>query len=322
MDIRLRSSSGGFFSWLSDFVLENNGVVYGALYDEKLFVVHGRAETKNERDKMCGSKYVQSFIGDAFKNVKNDLLAGKKVLFTGTPCQCEAVLEYLGAGFDTSNLITMDFICEGVASPLVFEKYKKYESRKYKRLGQLEYVNFRDKNRYNYRHKPILARRLVLGFLNKSTGVSKLVYDGLGNSRYLDSMFSGLLQRDACIDCKFHTYDRASDFTCGDFHRYHGSSDFKDEYGISEVLANTEKAKAIIAKHINENEFLRCNKEDVWQPLLTGHIDVDCRKRNAFWKTYQKSGYKKATGLVMGKVYKRYAFHFLRTIKIKMKKYI
>lgn len=91
------STSGGAFTALSDAMLRRGGVVYGAVLDENLQVCHTRAATPEERDPMRVSKYVQSRLGDTFSRIKADLLEGRPVLFTGTPCQNAGLRASLGA---------------------------------------------------------------------------------------------------------------------------------------------------------------------------------------------------------------------------------
>ena len=116
-----KCASGGLFIALSDIILSKNGVIYGAVLDDKIKIHHSRATTKQERDLMCGSKYVQSDLGDVFISTKKDLQAGKYVLFTGTPCQIDGLKSYL-KGTDIKKLYTCDLICNGVPSPLIWEE--------------------------------------------------------------------------------------------------------------------------------------------------------------------------------------------------------
>ena len=91
--IRKKSSSGGIFSLVADYILENNGVVFGAAFDDKFDVKHIYAENREELSKLRGSKYVQSSIGKSYREAKEFLDNGRKVLFTGTPCQIEGLFE-------------------------------------------------------------------------------------------------------------------------------------------------------------------------------------------------------------------------------------
>ena len=94
--VRMQSSSGGLFSLLADFVLSENGVVFGAAFNDKFEVEHIGIENAEDLNKLRISKYVQSRIGNSYKDAKKFLDNGRKVFFTGTPCQIAALLQFLG----------------------------------------------------------------------------------------------------------------------------------------------------------------------------------------------------------------------------------
>ncbi len=137
------SRSGAVFIALSDWVLNNGGVVYGAGYTDHFRVVHKRAKTKQERDEFKGSKYVQSDMSDVFKQVKVDLKAGLKVLFSGTPCQTSGLRASL-LKTDMTNLYLCDIVCHGVPSPRFWKDYLAFIEKKQKDTAIK--VDFRDKN--------------------------------------------------------------------------------------------------------------------------------------------------------------------------------
>lgn len=93
---RAASRSGGIFTALSDQVLSNGGVIYGCVLTDDFNAVHIRANSTEERNRMRGSKYIQSKLGDTFKNVKADLDAQRSVLFSGTSCQVAGLKNILG----------------------------------------------------------------------------------------------------------------------------------------------------------------------------------------------------------------------------------
>lgn len=111
---RAASRSGGIFTALSDQVLSNCGVVYGCVLMDDFNAVHIRADNEEDRNRMRGSKYIQSKLGDTFKNVKVDLDARRSVLFSGTSCQVAGLKKYLGKEYD--NLFCVDIVCHGVPS--------------------------------------------------------------------------------------------------------------------------------------------------------------------------------------------------------------
>ena len=120
-NIRKKSSSGGLFTLFAKYILDQEGVVFGAKYDENLRVIHDYIEKDDNINEFRGSKYVQSDINSTYAKAKKFLSNGRKVLFTGTPCQIEGLITYLGKNY--SNLYTQDFICHGVPSPKVWKKY-------------------------------------------------------------------------------------------------------------------------------------------------------------------------------------------------------
>ena len=140
-NVRMNSSSGGMFTAISDYILDIDGVIFGAAFDENFVVRHQRAETVEERNKFRGSKYVQSNLVGVFKDIKNELNKGRTVLFTGTPCQNAGLRSYLNKNYD--NLYLCDIVCHGTPSPLIFENYKSFMQKKYK--SRIKELSFRDK---------------------------------------------------------------------------------------------------------------------------------------------------------------------------------
>lgn len=110
-----KSQSGAAFLLFSDLILLQGGVIYGAIFDKGFQVIHSRASSKEEREKMRMSKYVQSDMRNIYISIKNDLKLGLKVLFTGTPCQVAGIRSFIGEKLST-NLYTIDLVCHGVPS--------------------------------------------------------------------------------------------------------------------------------------------------------------------------------------------------------------
>ena len=146
-DIRSNSRSGGVFTAVSDWILEHGGIVYGCKMETLTRAIHSRATTKEERDLFRGSKYIQSEIGDCYRNVKKDLQAGKYVLFSGTSCQTAALKSFL-IGIDTSKLFLVDIVCHGVPSPLIWENFIQYQEKRY---GKISKVDFRNKKDFGWK---------------------------------------------------------------------------------------------------------------------------------------------------------------------------
>ena len=145
------SRSGAAFIAISDYIIENGGVVYGAGYTDHFRVVHKRAVTKEERNEFKGSKYVQSDLNSVFRQVKDDLKNGKVVMFSGTPCQTAGLHSFIGKKL-RENLFLVDIVCHGVPGSFIWRDYLSYLEKKHG--SEIYYVNFRDKNMFGWKaHK-------------------------------------------------------------------------------------------------------------------------------------------------------------------------
>ncbi len=316
--IRLESSSGGLFTWLSDYILEQGGVVFGCIVDQDLRIIHIGASDENTRNLMRGSKYVQSDVGLVYREIKKLLMENRKVLFSGTPCQCEGLLSYLGKLSEEDNLYTLDFICEGGASPFIYRDFLDYYQKK--ENIKIKEIYFRDKQRYQYKLPPILSRRLIVKGEN-AAGEDVLFYNRKINDRFHDCLFVCALQQKACEKCKFHSYNHCTDVTCGDFHRYKLDNGFHDDLGLSEILINSEKIERLLHRKNVSFQFIKCSKEDVWQPLLERNGKIWPFK-NIFWKIYEKQGFEYASRLILLRIWRVKIQHLWGSVKYKIKKVI
>ena len=142
-DVRLSSSSGAVFSSLAEYVLEQQGVVYGVAMAEDCYSAEFISVTSKEQlTKLRGSKYLQAKVGNTYKSVKEDLMSGKLVLFSGTGCQVNGLKSFLGKEYE--NLICVDVICHGAPSPALWRKYAEHQEQKIG--GKLKGINFRCKD--------------------------------------------------------------------------------------------------------------------------------------------------------------------------------
>lgn len=237
-EIRKVSSSGGIFTLLAEEVLKDGGVVFGAMFDDKFNVVHGWIEDINDICKMRGSKYVQSEIKDSYNNVKKFLEQGRKVLFTGTPCQVSGLINFLGKQYP--NLYTQDIICHGVPSPKVWRKYIQYRRKKDK--SSPASISFRDK-----KHGWKL-------FSMKFAYENMEYVQDINHDIYLKAFLRNIALRDSCYSCRFKDSSKVSaDITLGDFWGIEQvAPEFNDNKGVSAVILNTEKGLGIF-KEISSN---------------------------------------------------------------------
>ena len=240
-ETRLNSSSGGLFTALAEKVIEDGGVVFGAGFAENLKVVHKMCGDKNGLSELRGSKYVQSEIGNTYREAKEHLEAGKKVLFVGTPCQIGGLFAYLGKEYD--NLITVDFICHGVPSPKVWEKY--VEFREAKAVSKTQRIFFRHK-KYGWKMYSVQFK-----FSNCTEYIQVLTKD-----LYMRGFLAHLYLRPACGVCSFKQIGRQSDITLADFWGIEKTeSQFNDNKGASLVMVHSAKGEEIFTSLSDKVSF-------------------------------------------------------------------
>lgn len=234
-EIRKDSTSGGAFTPIAEYVLNQGGVVYGAAFDKNYNVVHTYVDNKESLTILRGSKYVQSFLGDTFKQVKDLLNDNRIVCFSGTPCQIEGLKKFLQK--DYKNLITVDVMCHAVPSPLVWKKYLNYEASKLKGK-KIKKVLFRDKSKYGYKYSTMTIK------------TDKDEYSrGVESDPYLRAFFGDLSDRPSCYDCKFKKQCHVSDFTIWDcFIVDNFDKNLDDDKGTSRILINTENGRNTFEK--------------------------------------------------------------------------
>ena len=231
-DVLAKSSSGGLFSAFAEVVLQKGGAVVGAGFDEEFTVVHKVCTNVNALEELRRSKYVQSKIGTVFKDVKELLDVGKSVLFCGTPCQVGGLKAFLGK--DYRNLYTVDFICHGVPSPAVWEKYLKF--RKEKAGTEVADVSFRSKETG---WKTFSMR---LDFSDESVYSAKVSED-----IYLRSFIMDMNLRPSCYQCQFKQMHRQSDLTLADFWGVeHITKSWDNDKGVSLILIHSESGQKLM----------------------------------------------------------------------------
>lgn len=233
----IESTAGGFFPTLAQWVIENNGVVFGTAWDDTMEPIICKASSIEEIRKFNGSKYVQSDIHHALSEIKEELKRGVMVLFSGTPCQNAAVKTFC-YDINTENLITLDVICYGVPSPGLFKAYIKTIENK--RNVKVVDFRFRDKHKYGWSHTTVIYTE------NKNGKVSKFIEKDYRKIPYYQMFSKRNCFRKSCYNCNYNTINRITDFTTGNFWGIENlTSSFNLYNGVSLVLINTEKAKII-----------------------------------------------------------------------------
>ena len=231
-EIRLKSSSGGIFTLIAEKIIDQGGVVFGAAFaDDFKAVQHICVDNIADLDKLRGSKYVQSKISDTYKQAKEYLDSGRKVLFSGTPCQIGGLYSYLRKPYE--NLLTQDIICHGVPSPMVWEKYVEEHERKI--FSKANKVTFRNKK------NGWKAYSVFIGFENRKQYLKEHSAD-----MYIKAFLSDICLRPSCSNCLFKGIRRQSDITLADFWGIQNVlPEMDDDKGTSLVLVHSEKGKTI-----------------------------------------------------------------------------
>ena len=259
---RMNSSSGGVFLPLAREVINQGGVVFGAVYDESWEVHHVYAEKIEDVYPMMGSKYLQSKIGNSFKDAERFLKQGREVLFVGSPCQIAGLRTYL-RNKQYSNLLAVDFLCHGVPSPGVWrrylaETYGGYDAKEQSRLqatagknsvllsslnatSPIGDIKFRDKRESGWKKYRFIVRQKSASKADQNTVLSSDIhYD----NPFMRGFLSDIYLRPSCYACKCKNGVNHSDMTIADFWGINQiAPEFDDDKGVGLVLLNTKKGE-------------------------------------------------------------------------------
>ncbi|MBQ3191004.1 MAG: Coenzyme F420 hydrogenase/dehydrogenase, beta subunit C-terminal domain [Bacteroides sp] len=274
LDIRLKSSSGGLFTLLAESVIRKGGVVFGAKFDEDWNVVHSFTETIGGLAAFRGAKYVQSRMGNTYREVKRFLDEKRWVLFSGTPCQVAGLKNYLRKEYE--NLLAVDIVCHGVPSPKVWQHYLKSINDTKQRIT---YLSMRDKKDGWHRYRmEIHAGKQVL-------------YSGqAAYNTYSKGYLANLFLRPSCHACPARSGKSRSDITLGDFwglQRYHPS--FDDRKGTNLVLINTPQG----LNHYRQSDVYQIETTYEMGIRENGCIEHSVpypSLRNEFWNRFPEEG--------------------------------
>jgi NAD-dependent dihydropyrimidine dehydrogenase PreA subunit len=246
------SRSGAAFIAFSDVVLKKGGTVYGASLDDEFNVKHIKTTCSNDRDRLRGSKYVQSDLRGIIYEIKKDLESGLYVLFSGTPCQVAGVEAAIPQKLK-ERLFSLDILCHGVPSPSLWKDYVHYQEEHHS--ARITKFEFRDKS--------------INGW---SDHIESMTFDN--EQHFTDKLYTNLFYtnsffRKCCYKCPFATTSRVGDITLADFWGWEKvNKDInKDNRGISLLLINSSKGEALF--------------EEAQSCLNTLSVDIaDCMQRN------------------------------------------
>ena len=236
--VRMQSSSGGIFTEIAKAILANGGIVFGAAYNARFEVIHICVDSEAELAKLRGAKYAQSDLRGIFAEVKAMLDNGQQVLFSGTPCQVGGLKAYLRK--DYVNLVTVDFVCHSVPSPMAWQAYVKYRAQQDNSGTLPQSIDLRSKttgwSRYQYSN--------LFLYDDGSIHAAKS-----GESLYMKLFVGGYINRESCDNCRFKGYNRVSDLTIGDFWGiWDVAPEMDDNKGTSVVLVQSDRGAELLQK--------------------------------------------------------------------------
>lgn len=295
-EIRKQSSSGGIFTLLAELILNENGVVYGVAMSADCYSAEFVAATdKKGLEKLRGSKYLQAKMGNTYKQVKANLVEGKKVLFSGTGCQINGLKKFLGKEY--SNLYCVDVICHGAPAPALWKSYLKNQEKTHGE--KVRSVNFRCKD---------------IGW--KDYGIKENdIYTSKNENAYIQMFLGDYCLRPSCYNCVAKTV-KLSDITIGDFWGIDKiAPEMNDEKGTSLVIVRSEKGmefferieKNIEKKEVSYEEGVKYNPVE-HQSVLRPDL------RDDFWTDMK--------AMPFDKLKRKYASPMTTSIKAKIKRKI
>lgn len=271
-EIREKSASGGVSAVLAETVLASGGVCYGAAVKKGGIVAHTEASTLLEAEALRSSKYVQSDIGYSYESAEQNLKLGKKVLFTGTPCQIAGLKNFLGKDYD--NLYCVDLICHGVP-PM---KYLEDHCRLLTNNASIDGLSFRNPK---------------IGFYLSIKRDGTVIYESdRFHDTYFYAFFNAMIYRENCYSCPYAEQNRCSDITIGDFWGIDRASLSKIKNGyISVVLINTQKGEELFDEAKGKLTF----EERELQEAINGNKQLQApsvkhKKRSEFIRAYESVG--------------------------------
>lgn len=283
-DIRRKSSSGGLFYELSQVILEDGGVVFGACYDKEMHQVVHKSTEETSIENMLKSKYVESKLGDTYKKIETYLKDGKKVLFCGTPCQAAGLYNLKEKKWSRykNQLFILDFLCEGVPSYKIFQEYIKDSENKSEK--EIETIEFRSKS-YGW--------NVHCMKIQYKDGTSRIIPSF--SDSYMHTFIMDLtMNRRSCYACPFRE-KKYSDVTIGDFWKVSNvDKSCVDNKGVSAIFVNSEAGNILIEK-ARKNLYIK-ELEDRGILQMEQHLDTSLYldKRNNFYTEFLSNGYNSA----------------------------
>ncbi len=274
--VRFSSSSGGIFTAIAEYIITNEGVVFGARFNDNWEIIHGYTETKEGINEFRRSKYSQSIIGNTFKEAQELLKDGRLVLFTGTPCQIEGLKRFLRKDYD--NLYTLEVVCHAVPSPKIWRDYLvDITKRNEITLDKISFINFRDK-RYGWKDFSMLIQ----------AGDKVLVNDKCSLNLYLKGFINNLFIRPSCFNCPSKGGRSGGDFSLADFWAINQFlPKCNDNKGTTLLYVNSDKGLKLLDNLEIEKKNLDCSQN---LNIAYSHSTREKYPIDKFWRLYSDRG--------------------------------
>ena len=234
-DIRLKSSSGGIFTLLAEQTIKGGGVVFGACWDNEWKVRHDYVDNISDLQRFRSSKYLQSVIGDNYLKAEQFLKTGRKVMFTGTPCQIAGLKHFLRKEYH--NLLAVEVICHSVPSPGVWQQYltTRLHTLKWNK-SDIRNISFRDKKTGWKAYSFVIENKEGNSFIELS-----------GKNAFMRGFLADLYTRPSCHACPAKQLRSGSDLTLGDFWGIESlMPEIDDDKGVSAIIVNSDKGKQVL----------------------------------------------------------------------------
>lgn len=308
-EIRLKSSSGGIFHSLAKTTIDEGGVVFGARFDENWQVIIDYAENMKGVEAFMGSKYVQARIENAYKKTKIFLNEGRKVLFSGTPCQVAGLHKFLRKDYE--NLLTVDIICHGTPSPKVWDKYLNETVSEVKRINSVE-----------FRNKKKGWKNFSFNLQYNSNDNSITLSSPFRENMFMKAFLRDIILRPSCYKCRAKECRSQSDITIADFwgiQKIHPEMD--DDKGTGVIFVNTKKGE----RSIDYSKLYTKETEYEAIKVLNPACCLSAKKhpkREWFFKNIGKKTVAELTRHATRPTYRERLYLFKCNCKVKIKKLI
>lgn len=299
-EIRLKSSSGGIFTLLAEQVIADSGVVFGARFNENWEVIHDYTETVEGLEPFRGSKYMQSIIGDNFKVAKQFLNNGRKVLFSGTPCQIAGLKKFLRKDYE--KLLTVEVVCHGVPSPMVWRDYLDYKraeraagkntvSSSLNELPVITGISFRDKTngwkKFGFKIC-YAASKAAENSVSKYANTANCEITPFNEDLFMKGFLMNIYLRPSCYHCAARRGKSGADISIADYWGIQSiHPEIDDDKGTGLVLINTKQGANYFNSIANQINSLISNYNNaiMQNPCIAKSVK-EPNRRHLFWQHY------------------------------------